>query len=114
MTGMRNGYEVIRNHIGITMAPKVYDRVLIWLHGLGSSAEEFEDFFFDFKLVDEKMKLILMQAPKAPVSLNNGYVMNSWFDIPRDSSEGVKYNFEDIKKNSSWVGQVIESEYQLL
>jgi hypothetical protein len=60
MSGLKSGFQVVKNSFGITFTPKIYDRVLIWLHGLGSSADEFEDFFFDMNLIDDKVKLILM------------------------------------------------------
>jgi phospholipase/carboxylesterase len=68
-------------------------KVLIWLHGLGSSPEEFEDFFFDYNLIDSNYKIYLLQAPKVPVSINNGYTMRSWFDITKMDSEEFSYNF---------------------
>ena len=38
----------------------IYKKVLIWLHGLGSSAQEFESFFFDYSIINSAYKIILM------------------------------------------------------
>jgi len=56
---------------------------LIWLHGLGDSAAGFADIFLDerFNLVPNNCKVLLLTAPQRPVSLNDGMVMNSWYDI---------------------------------
>jgi phospholipase/carboxylesterase len=73
---------------------------LIWMHGLGDSAYGFYDIFLDPKLqvVPAGCKVILPTAPERPTTLNNGYVMNSWYDIvslvrPLDLKENLKnYN----------------------
>lgn len=55
-----------------------------------------------------------MQAPRAPVTINNGYVMSSWFDILNGDNNEFHYSFSDIQKNSLSVKEVIESEFKHL
>lgn len=56
---------------------------LIWLHGLGDSANGFADIFLDehWRFTPDTCKVILLTAPERPVTLNEGMVMNSWYDI---------------------------------
>lgn len=55
---------------------------LIWLHGLGDSAYGFLDVFTDhMNPVPPSCKVILATAPSRAVTINNGMVMTSWYDI---------------------------------
>ena len=51
------------------------------MHGLGSGPEEFEDFFFEYKIVNNDFRIILPWAPKSEVTINGGMYYSSWFDI---------------------------------
>ena len=67
----------------IYLTPKgEHNRTLLWLHGLGDSAEGFVDVFKSKKVtpVDEKTKVILLTAPVRAVTLNFGMEMPCWFD----------------------------------
>ncbi len=56
---------------------------IVWLHGLGDSAEGFSDLFTDteISLVPANCRVILPTAPERAVSCNHGMKMNAWFDI---------------------------------
>ena len=58
---------------------------LLWMHGLGDSSDGFLDFFFTSKSIvpNQNTKVILLNAPKQPVTCNGGFSMNSWYDILR-------------------------------
>ena len=87
------------NHT-ISLTPKGHHQfTLIFLHGLGDSSMGFFDFFADQPMVPKTCKVILPQAPRKPVSCNNGYVMNSWFDIY--NLEGNASSLEEIRKEYS-------------
>ena len=43
----------------------------------------------------QNLKVVLPTAPKKPVTLNNGYLMNSWFDI---YASDEKINLKVISK----------------
>ena len=55
---------------------------LIWLHGLGDSAQGFKDLFLDIrlKIVPETCKVILPTAPERFVNALD-MKLNAWFDI---------------------------------
>jgi len=67
---------------------------LLWMHGLGDSAEGFLDFFYSPKSVvpNANTKVILLNAPKQPVTCNGGYAMNSWYDILELRGPNKKYD----------------------
>lgn len=54
---------------------------MIFLHGLGDSAEGFLDAFSYQHWVPQNCRVILPTAPNVPVTMNNEFKMNSWFDI---------------------------------
>jgi len=59
-----------------------YDSIFIWLHGLGDSASSFIDFFSnENRPIPKRMKVIMLNAPICPVTINGGMQMPSWFDI---------------------------------
>ena len=54
---------------------------LVWLHGLGDSAEGMIDFFLDPNVLPLTTKVILPTAPERPVTCNMGFPSTSWYDI---------------------------------
>lgn len=60
-------------------ATAIHDSSVIWMHGLGASAQD----FFDMpRFIDRPgTRWIFPNAPVRPVTLNNGWRMPSWFDI---------------------------------
>ena len=76
--------EVTRNKVdhSILISPKEPRNSLIWLHGLGDSSEGFFDFFLDENSpVYDGTRVLLLQAPLRPVTINQGHKSNSWYDI---------------------------------
>jgi phospholipase/carboxylesterase len=55
---------------------------VIWLHGLGDSGAGFAPVVPVLNLPkDHSIRFIFPNAPKQPVTINNGFVMPSWYDI---------------------------------
>lgn len=54
---------------------------LVWMHGLGDSAQGFADVFSDPRFSLPGLRTVLLTADQHPVTLNGGMVMNSWYDI---------------------------------
>ncbi len=52
---------------------------VIWLHGLGASGYDFAPLVPHLGLPD--VRFVFPHAPEAPVTINAGYVMPSWYDI---------------------------------
>ncbi len=53
---------------------------VIWLHGLGADAHDFEPIVPLLDL-DEPLKFIFPNAPVRPVTINAGMEMRAWYDI---------------------------------
>src|SRR3990167_2308807 len=55
---------------------------VIWLHGLGADGNDFVPIIPELGLpADLPVRFIFPNAPKKPVTINNGYVMPAWYDI---------------------------------
>ena len=108
-----NSYmNIKRSNSDIILTPKEgYDSVLIFLHGLGDSADGYLDFFLDeYKPIPNRMKVILLTAPKSPVTVNGGDTMNSWYDILSFERGKDSISETDVVKNSLRIRKCIETE----
>ena len=67
----------------ITVEPKsTATSCVIWLHGLGDSGAGFAPIVPVLALpADHSVRFIFPHAPEQPVTINQGYVMRSWYDI---------------------------------
>ena len=69
---------------------------VIWMHGLGAGARDFEPIVPELKLpVELGIRFVFPNAPIRPVTINNGMQMRAWYnvlslDLPRqEDAEGV-------------------------
>jgi phospholipase/carboxylesterase len=66
----------------IIIAPEgEHKHTVIWLHGLGDSADGFLPVFKGSKIFGTNTKIVLLTAPIRAVTVNGGMKMNSWFDF---------------------------------
>jgi len=74
---------MIKTLESITVEPKVpATRCVIWLHGLGDSGAGFAPVVPMLGLpIDHSIRFIFPHAPEQAVTINQGYVMRSWYDI---------------------------------
>jgi phospholipase/carboxylesterase len=99
----------------IILTPPNYKSVLIWMHGLGDSAEGFLDVFeHQSRPVPEDMKVILLTAPQAAVTVNGGMRMNSWYDIKSFERKEGDISQTDVENNSKKVIKHIEEESKVV
>lgn len=69
---------------------------VVWLHGLGADGHDFADIVPQLQLPDElAVRFVFPHAPVRPVTLNDGYAMPAWYDIPKgmfsqEDSEGIR------------------------
>src|SRR5688572_16599850 len=55
---------------------------VIWLHGLGATADDFVPVIPYLGLSNALgIRFIFPQAPNRPITVNGGYVMPGWYDI---------------------------------
>ncbi len=80
------------------LSPKDADASVLFLHGLSASAEDILPVVLMLQQADygsAKLRFVLPSAAQMPVSLNNGTVMPSWYDIvqldpPKVDCDGVQ------------------------
>jgi phospholipase/carboxylesterase len=55
---------------------------VIWMHGLGASAHDFEDIVPQLTLKPNRnIRFVFPSAPVQPVTINAGMAMPSWYDV---------------------------------
>jgi phospholipase/carboxylesterase len=54
---------------------------VIWLHGLGADAHDFEPIVPELDLGATPVRFVFPNAPMMPVTINQGFVMRAWYDI---------------------------------
>lgn len=58
------------------------DHAIIWLHGLGATANDFPPIVPELGLDDSRtIRFIFPQAPDRPITINGGMRMPGWYDI---------------------------------
>jgi phospholipase/carboxylesterase len=79
---------------------------VIWLHGLGADAHDFEPIVPMLDL-DRPLKFIFPNAPIRPVTINAGMEMRAWYDI----DPGAPLAGEaDIRASASALGDLVAAE----
>ena len=94
-----------------------YTHCIIWLHGLGDRPENMVNLFTKDIIINKlnSTKIILLRAPLMKMSYYKKKRLTSWFDIfsfPLNSRD--TYNFEDAKKSSNFLRNIIEKEANIL
>lgn len=54
---------------------------MIWMHGLGASAQDMYGLAQSLTITDLPIRHICLQAPTRPVTINQGLSMPAWYDI---------------------------------
>ncbi len=86
---------------------------VIWLHGLGASADDFVDIIPLLNLpVGIAIRFIFPNAPQIAVTINGGYVMPAWYDILEMSLSGRKLDQAGIKNSVAQIHQLILQQNQ--
>ena len=79
---------------------------VIWMHGLGADATDFEPIVPMLNL-EQPLRFIFPNAPVRPVTINGGMEMRAWYDIdPGAPLAGT----EDIEVSAAQIGALIERE----
>ena len=102
-------------HIYLTPLEK-HTHTLIWMHGLGDTAEGYFDMFENLQQspCPKTTKIVLLTAPVRKVTVNFGMQMTSWFDFRefdiRIENFEKAISIEEIKENARLITFVIEDE----
>jgi phospholipase/carboxylesterase len=80
------------------------DIAIIWMHGLGADGNDFVPMVRELDLTGlPGIRFIFPHANTMPVTINNGYVMRSWYDITglelgrREDENGLRASQQDIE-----------------
>ena len=105
-------YTEERENNDIYLRSKSKERTLIFLHGMGDSADGWKSNFLDGNSTwaDQYTDVILLTAPTCPVTLYEGMMMPSWYNIFEISGNLKKHNYKDAQTNSERINQVISKE----
>jgi len=104
-------FNIVKAGNDIHLTPKngEYSHLLIWLHGFGSSAEEYVPIFEgsgEINIIPEKTKILLLSAPTMPITELKGRTVSSWYDL----IDKEEINFNDVIKNSQKIMKIIKNE----
>lgn len=96
---------------GIILVPKdeIYSSVVVWMHGLGDTADGWASLMPMLNL--KETKFILPTANQRPISLNGGYVMPGWCDV-HGLDEGSKEDEAGLQESADRIQKIIDSETQ--
>ncbi|WP_113953356.1 alpha/beta hydrolase [Arenicella xantha] len=83
---------------------------VIWLHGLGATADDFPPIVPELSLrTDRAIRFIFPQAPDRPITINGGMRMPGWYDI-----KGVdikdKQDAEGMAESQTLLEALIQSQ----
>lgn len=86
------------------------DSVVIWLHGLGDSGAGFSEAVPALRLnADHRIKFIFPNAPEQAVTINNGFVMRSWYDIKTMDLDG-RADIPTLEQSEQLIVELIEEQ----
>jgi len=86
------------------------DAVVIWLHGLGDTGAGFSDVIPVLGLnPNHTIKFIFPNAPKQAVTINNGFVMSSWYDIKTMDLDG-RADIPSLQQSEQLIVELIEEQ----
>jgi len=101
------------NPIEVTIGSDAPKYCVIWLHGLGAEGHDFEAIVDQFDLPSSlSIRFIFPHAPMQAVTINQGFVMRSWYDI-RSQDICSEQDEEGIQASQKIVDNLIEQQIKL-
>ena len=82
---------------------------IIFMHGLGASGDDFQDFPQYLQIPDLPIRFIFPHAPQQPVTINGGAIMPAWYDIISLGRVSTT-DFEGIKTSQQHINAFIQQE----
>lgn len=85
------------------------DAAIIWLHGLGADAHDLEPISSQLRI--DGVRHLFPNAPRRPVTVNNGTEMRAWYDLTSlDFSSGI--NEQQLQESIKKVNDLIETQIE--
>jgi phospholipase/carboxylesterase len=86
---------------------------VIWMHGLGADATDFEPIVPELGLRDSPgVRFVFPNAPHRPVTCNGGYVMRAWYDIVSLEPNSRKIDEAGLLESREMVWRLIAREIE--
>ncbi|HEY7772895.1 MAG TPA: dienelactone hydrolase family protein [Marinagarivorans sp.] len=86
---------------------------IIWLHGLGATADDFVPVIPYLGLAQERtIRFVFPQAPDRAITLNGGYVMPGWYDI-KGSDLSDKEDLPGITQSQKSLETLIDEQVSM-
>lgn len=86
---------------------------IIWLHGLGASANDFPPIVPELGLSSEKsIRFVFPQAPDRPITVNGGMVMPGWYDI-KGMDIADKQDASGMAESKAYLDELIDAQIAL-
>jgi phospholipase/carboxylesterase len=91
----------------------VPDAAVIWLHGLGADARDFEPVVPSLALSPQRpLRFVFPDAPVRPVTLNAGMPMRAWYDIGDLDPAGRPEDAAGIRRAADSVGALLRAQIE--
>ena len=81
---------------------------VIWLHGLGADATDFQPLVDMFE-IHAPLRFVFPNAPQHPITINGGMEMRAWYDIREGSPIADQ---DDIDASRAQIEALIEDELE--
>lgn len=95
----------------LIIEPKIAAKsAVIWLHGLGADAHDFEGIVPLLPTEQHATRMIFPNAPKRPVTINGGFVMPAWYDISDTALRNA--DTVGIAESTAYVQGLIDAQIQ--
>lgn len=87
------------------------DAVIIWLHGLGASGNDFVPMTEHLRFDSANIRFLFPNAPQLPVTINQGMVMPAWYDIT-DISIDRTIDSKQLRASAAEVHALIDTQIE--
>lgn len=107
--------EVSDKRLVLAPADGNYKYCLVWLHGMNMSVQKFYNVFLSEEMIGllKDFKIILPQAPIAPVTVEGGKAVFSWFNVTQrkfGKPFDELFGRQEIYDNSKTIVDIIDAE----
>ena len=85
---------------------------VIWLHGLGADGSDFEPMVPQLGLPPKlAVRFVFPHAPRRPITVNGGFVMNAWYDIAALGA-AARQDETGVRDSAALISELIQRENQ--
>ncbi|CAI8005060.1 Acyl-protein thioesterase 1, partial [Geodia barretti] len=105
--GVGGAVELLSKAVVVNAAAGKHSATLLFLHGLGDTGHGWAEQLAHIR--HPSLKIVCPNAPVAPVTLNGGFRMPSWFDI-YSLDKTSKQDEEGLQKAAKEIHEILDAE----